>query len=149
MRRYPFAPLAEQMGVSEGEACRRLKLSGRTEQEYRRQGVSERVADRLAVAAGFHPFSIWPEMAADQIAATGQPCDNCGAWFVARRKDGRFCQRECYRQWWAREVARHRRARPELAERNRERRRRYYAENGEYERARERRRYREKREMAS
>lgn len=67
---YPFAPLADAMGMSEAQACRTLKLSGSTEQRYRQQGVTERVADRLAVAAGFVPYDIWPEMLDHHIERT-------------------------------------------------------------------------------
>lgn len=63
MTRYPFAPLAALMGCTEASAARRLNISGRTEQEYRREGMSEKVADRMAVRAGYHPFEVWPEMA--------------------------------------------------------------------------------------
>lgn len=41
----------------------KLGLSGTTEKLYRRVGVSEPVADRLAVRAGMHPWEVWPEMA--------------------------------------------------------------------------------------
>lgn len=66
--RYPFAPLAEAMQLPEPKAARELGISGSTEQEYRRDGISERVADRLAVKAGLHPFVVWPEMAAAHVA---------------------------------------------------------------------------------
>jgi hypothetical protein len=59
---YPFAPLAALMGLSEHQAAMRLGISGSTEQRYRREGMSEKVADRLAVRAHLHPFEVWPEM---------------------------------------------------------------------------------------
>lgn len=66
VRRYPFAPLAEAMSCSEHAACVRLGLSGSTQQEYRRRGVSLDVAERLALRAGLHPFEVWPSMPEDR-----------------------------------------------------------------------------------
>jgi hypothetical protein len=70
VNRYPFAPLAAAMQLSEAHACRVLNLSGSTAVEYRRRGLTRRVADRLAVAAGLHPYEVWPEMVDDDIADT-------------------------------------------------------------------------------
>lgn len=53
--------------MSEHEACKTLGVSGSTYVEYRRDGLSELVADRMAVKAGLHPFSVWPEMADHHI----------------------------------------------------------------------------------
>lgn len=61
--RYEFAALARAMGLNEAQAAKRLGVSGHSESDYRSVGMSELVADRLAVRAGFHPFTIWPEMA--------------------------------------------------------------------------------------
>lgn len=66
MKRYPFGALevlarcesprvlAERLGVNERQVFR-----------WRVYGVTEEQADRLAVAVGFHPWSIWPELADD------------------------------------------------------------------------------------
>lgn len=109
----------------------------------REQGVTERIADRIACAAGYHPHEVWPEMLDHAIAdLPDRRCDECDGEFIpARPSIQRFCSRRCYRRHHARNTVRRKRATPEGAEANRERRRRYYAENGEYERARERRRY--------
>lgn len=61
--RYPFAVLAEAMGVSENQAVMRLGINGKAGQQYRAEGMTEKVADRMAVKAGLHPFEVWPEMA--------------------------------------------------------------------------------------
>lgn len=139
--RYPLEPLADAMNLSLAALGRHFKIRGSTWKEYRDRGVSELVADRLACRAGLHPFVVWPDMADNTTREVSRSCDDCGASFVPLRKDGRFCGARCRRRYWSREVARRRRQRPDLAERNRQRRRAYYAENGEYERARERRRY--------
>jgi hypothetical protein len=115
--RFPFAPLAALMALSEHLACQQLRVSGRTAQEYRRDGVSALVADRLAVRAGFHPAEVWPSW-----------------WDDTGYKNTPDRRRATYR---ADAVA---------AEARRQSARNYYAENGAYVRARERRRYRENRE---
>lgn len=104
--RYPFAALAEAMGVSESQACRVLKLSGSTEQEYRREGMTERVADRLAVAAGFHAFSIWPEMLDAQIESVEVECaaSDCHVRFVPGwRGPVKFCSSRCKKRQFERD----------------------------------------------
>lgn len=60
MRPFPFSDLAAVMGVSEAHACRLLGINGSVAQDYRRNGVGIRAADRLAVRAGFHPSNVWP-----------------------------------------------------------------------------------------
>lgn len=62
-RRFPFAALAAALGLSENQAIMRLSISGKSGQLYRHEGMSEKVADRMAVRAGLHPFEVWPEMA--------------------------------------------------------------------------------------
>lgn len=66
MRRYPFAPLAEAMRKTQHAACVTLGVSGSTEQDYRRRGVTLEVAERLAMRAGMHPFEVWPDMPEDR-----------------------------------------------------------------------------------
>lgn len=93
--RYSFAALADAMRLTEPEAARVLGLSGSTAQGYRRDGLSEKVADRLAVRAGFHAWSVWPEMVDAVIADAGVPCEECGELFTPTRKGHRFCQPAC------------------------------------------------------
>lgn len=152
--RYPFAPLAEMMGMTEHAAAVTLGLSGSTEQEYRRDGVSEFVADRLACKAGLPAAAVWPEILADAIDAASRSCDECDDRFVPRKSDQRFCSKPCRLRFWANEASRNRRARyeanrnHELArerakywadpERARARRRAQYAANAEVEKAKAR-----------
>lgn len=117
--RYPWAPLAAAMGLSEHQAAARLGVSGTTQQTYRRIGVLEETAERLADKAGLHPFEVWPELLEHRLADA-----------EARRRALDAARQRRYRD-------RH----PEARARAREYRRRYYAEHGEYERAQERRRY--------
>lgn len=147
--RYPWAPLAAASGLSEHQLAIRLAVSGSTEQQYRRDGMSELVADRMACKLDLHPFEVWPEMIEHQAADVSKACDHCGDGFIPDRRNARFCSTRCYRRWWAREQRRKRYATdPTFAAAQRARRRDYYAENGTYERARERRRYDEKRAAA-
>jgi hypothetical protein len=61
-RLYSLEPLADALGCTLGQLGRRLGVSGSTWQQYRSEGVSELVADRLAVKAGLHPALVWPEL---------------------------------------------------------------------------------------
>jgi len=60
--RYSLEPIAALLEVPLSSLGRRLNLSGSTWKEYRDRGVSEKVADRLAVKVGVHPHTLWPEM---------------------------------------------------------------------------------------
>jgi hypothetical protein len=139
--RYPFEPLAAAMRLSGHQASKTLGLSGRTQQSYRRDGMSERVADRLAVKAGLHPFEVWPEMVGHQIEAASVVCadESCGGPFVPERSNQRYCSPACRKRASDRRTYR---SDPARRAKKRAGRRAYYAENAEYERSRERRRYR-------
>lgn len=116
--KYPFAPLAKAMCMTEAQACRELGISGSTQQEYRSVGMSEKVADRMAVKAGLHAFDIWPEMVEHAIADE----------LEARRRASR-------------ERKRRQRRNEAVRQRESERQKRYYAECREALKAAERRRY--------
>lgn len=141
MKRYDFGPLADAMDVSKHEACQRLNIVGSTEVEYRRRGLTEKVADRLACRAGFHPSVIWPDWMDDVIVAEELVCARirCTERFVPARWNQRYCSAKCQK---AAATARWERRRyqtnPELAERKRQRDRDYYAQYGDYVRARQR-----------
>lgn len=64
-RRYPWAPLAAAMGMASSSAAHLLGVGGSTWTDYRERGLTPRVADRLAVKAGFHPSEVWPSWAQD------------------------------------------------------------------------------------
>lgn len=87
--RYPFAPLAAAMGLTEHAAAVALGLSGSTQQDYRRRGVTEQVADRLAVRAGLVPYEVWPSMLDDAVDAAEQAEEE-------RRERRRRQRRESY-----------------------------------------------------
>lgn len=60
--RYPAEQLAALMRApSTAVALHRLAVSGPDTATYIERGLSWIVADRLAVAAGFHPALVWPE----------------------------------------------------------------------------------------
>jgi len=141
--RYPFAPLAAAMGMSENGAARALGLSGSSYKQYRSAGVSELVGDRLAVRAGLHPYEVWPEMV---DAAITRECaaPDCGQRFPLDGKR-RYCTTRCRRRHSMQKL----RATPEGAEAARLAARRYYAECGDYVRAERRRRYWKDKEAAA
>lgn len=131
VHRYPLEPLAAAMGLSMNQACLRLGISGSTQQEYRRRGVTEKVADRLAVRAELVPYEVWPEMADHAIASIEVECarTDCATRFVPRRKGMRYCTSTCKDVEGTR---RRRRERPEVAQAARDSAARYRAENRAY-----------------
>lgn len=108
MTRYAFSELARAMRMSEHAAAVVLGLSGSTEQDYRRRGMTERVADRLAVKVGLHPFEVWPEMVELHIAAEVRECaaDGCTGTFLLHTGRGGQNRRYCSDTCRAREVKR-------------------------------------------
>ncbi len=141
--RYPFAPLVEAMGCSANQAIIRLGISGKSGQEYRQFGLSEKVADRLAVRAGLHPFEVWPDMAEANLEAATIECaaEGCTERFIPTRKGHEHCSKRCSERTWAR---RKYRTDPAFAQAKRASAARYYAEAGDYVRRRSRRRYAER-----
>lgn len=141
--RYLFAPLAAAMGLSEAAAARALNISGSTEQQYRRDGMSERVADRRAVQAGLEPYLVWPEMLNTAIAdverAEQERLDRQRA-ASARRKRKQYARRR------QEILERNRRYRAEARNAIAAQRRRRYAQQAELERERSRRYYEANRE---
>lgn len=66
--RYDFGRLARVMGLSEYAAGVALGIDESSLTLYRRVGMTELAADRIAVRAGFHPWNVWPEMVEHAIA---------------------------------------------------------------------------------
>lgn len=105
--KYPFTPLAVAMGMTEAAAAGALGISGSTEQEYRRDGMSELVAERRAVQVGLVPYDVWPEMLEVSIGDLFVECaaPDCTerfdpqAWSTKRR---RYCSRTCQQRTNAR-----------------------------------------------
>lgn len=130
MKRYPLEPLLDAMNGSHNQACELLGLSGSTQQDYRRRGVTERVGDRLAAKAGLLAYEVWPEMIDDAIAEVERECarHDCTTRFVPVRKRMRFCSTRCQQT----EANRRRRKRPEVARQAREYAAQYRADNPEY-----------------
>lgn len=100
--RYPVAPLAALMGSTQWMALDRLGVTGSHAQDYIRRGMSEKVADRVAIKAGLHPYVVWPEMLADDIAAAERECvaPDCPIVFVPPatgrgQKERHYCSRTC------------------------------------------------------
>ena len=136
MIRYPLAPLAHLEGSTVPELLRCSGVSGSTAKEYRDLGVSERVADRLAVLHGYHPAVVWPEWLTDSINQASARC-SCGDLFVPARASQRFCSPRCR----TREKMRRYRRDPDVQARNRARVSAHYAATADYQRAARRQRY--------
>ena len=138
--RYPLAPFFALTGWTMSDVAEVAPCSGQEWRKRRDEGVTERIADRIAVAAGLAAVNVWPELLDDQIAACSKVCDECGEGFVPShkaRKDARFCSRNCNKRFHYRK-----RYREALAEQERDRARRYYDENRSYVLAQKRREYR-------
>lgn len=141
MRRYDFLPLERLLLVQIGPQLtdtgqhagkpRLLAEALGTSREqvirWRQYGVDAAQADRLAGRAGFVVYEVWPEWLED----VGRRCDQCGERFVPVRKDGRFCNPLCRKQWWNRNFRPPER-RAELE------RQRYWSDEAKRERAKER-----------
>lgn len=146
-RRYPIAPLIEAMGLtsSETSAGRALGLGGSTWKEYRDRGVTERVADRLAAKAGFHPSVIWPSWYDDETAALSRECaePGCDETFlpIPTHPRQRFCSRACRKRSSERERQRRLYADPEFRAAKNARQRRYHEETRAYNNRRRSERY--------
>lgn len=142
--RYPFALLAEAMGCTEAQAARQLGLSGSTEWRYRSDGLTEKVADRLAVKAGFHAFVVWPEMldAVTESVMVECAADGCETRFLPRQNGHKYCSRRCGRRMDQRRY----RATQRGAEVHRAISRRQYADTRDYVRRRHRAWYEANRE---
>lgn len=102
--RYPLAPLFELTGWTMTDVRDLAPCGG---EEYRlrlERGVTERIADRLAVAAGLHPHVVWPEMADHAIEDAEQECadERCTATFVPTRKSHRYCSPRCFQRAYKR-----------------------------------------------
>ena len=125
--RYPLAPLFDvltERGVSTiTGACRALGVDPRDFYRWRRDGVTERRADTLAVAIGLTPREVWPEwVEEDRRLVEDADTERRAAKAAVKR--------------------RYRADHPDYVERQAALRRRYYVEAGEYERARQRSDYR-------
>jgi hypothetical protein len=146
MKRYPLAPLlaltrSPETGLrmSNGELGDLLGLSACAVQKWQTAGLTDRRADQAAVALGFDPYTVWPELMDELIASQSKPCENCKEPFVPTNKRQRFCTTNCRTAAWHRmnyarnEAVRAKRKADRVA---------YYEVAGEYERKRERARYR-------
>lgn len=128
--RFPFGTLDKLTGWSANRWATEAGVTSRTIVRWRNEGVPEKHADRLAVAAGFHPAEVWPEWIDRHVAELDRRDEE-------RRRKARERMRRLYR------------TNPEYRARQIERRRAYYRQAGDYERARERRRYQARKATAA
>lgn len=141
IRRYPLAPFLALTGWTMNHVTKVAPCNG---SEYRvrlEQGVTERTADRLAVVAGLHPWSVWPEMADHADPRRSCAAVGCDALFLPpdRAPHALYCSARCRQRMKARRY----RAKPHGAETNRRHRRAYYEANRHYELEQKRRARRE------
>ena len=100
-RRYSLTPLVEAMRLNEGQSpARALGMSGTRFTTYAVNGVTEPVAERLALRAGFVPYEVWPEMLTHAIEDVSRTCaaDDCEVTFVPGPRGGknrRYCSPTC------------------------------------------------------
>lgn len=140
-RRYPIAPLIAATGWSMARIRDIAPCNGDEYRDRIERGVTERIADRLATAAGLHPLLLWPNWLDNATV----PCAECGEPFFPCRRGHRYCSRRCgnrvlQRNRWRALYA----SDPGFREAERARRRAAYQECSTYEKARQRR-YRESR----
>ncbi len=117
MRRYPLDALVEASGLSEAALGRRVGLSGSTLKQARAVGLTEVGADRYAVRAGLHPWTVWPDMEHDAIAAAAEADEQ-------RRERVRQIARDSARKRYWED--------PEIRQKRLENARRYRTENRSY-----------------
>lgn len=103
-RRYPLEPLLALTGWTMTDVRDIAPCGG---EEYRlrvEHGVTERIADRVAVAAGLHPHVVWPEMADHALEDASRPCadERCTTTFVPTRKSHRYCSPACFQRAYKR-----------------------------------------------
>lgn len=129
-RRWPIQAFFDATGWTMKQSRKVSPCSGPEYHLRLSHGVTERVADTLATAAGMHPWSIWPEMADVATTDALEACAGCPDQFMPTHASQRYCCPRCRR---AAAMRRQRATNPGLAERQRELRRRYYVENRDYE----------------
>lgn len=59
--RFPLEPLAALTRLDQGELARVAGVSRRTVCRWKALGMNQWIADRLAIALGYHPAVVWPE----------------------------------------------------------------------------------------
>lgn len=100
--KYPLAPLITLTRMSHGEIAAAVGITSSGVQRWSTRGITERRADQVAVALGFSPYEVWPEMLDHAIEECVGVCVMCGEPFVAR-KGQRFCGDAC--RWRTRDAA--------------------------------------------
>lgn len=130
-RRYPLEPILRLTGWTHVRVQQIAPCNG-TEWRLRRQeGVTERIADRLAVAAGLHPATVWDGWADDVVFDRACQAHGCDERFIPRTSQHTFCSPRCRR----RAKARRYRSTEAGAENNRKWRRSWYEDCREYDNA--------------
>lgn len=94
--RYPLAPFFAASGWTMTQVREVSPCNG---DEYRvrlTRGVTERLADRLAVAADLHPGEVWPDFLSDeQVEFRACLADDCDELFEVTQEHRRYCSSTC------------------------------------------------------
>lgn len=140
--RYPLGPLAELLRMSVSAVAHGANVSGTTFKDARCHGMSQVVAERVAVAHGVPPYVVWPEMLDHNIEASSAECVECGESFVPSRKSHVYCSDKCRHRKHSRERMRRKyQTDPVFREERKAANRRHYRETAEYRKAYQRRHY--------
>jgi hypothetical protein len=110
-RRYSLDALADFMKETVPAACRRVGISGSSENDARCHGITRRVAEKAAGLVKEHPATIWPEIVDHDIEDASRICaaEDCDQTFIGH-PNKRYCSGSCKRRIQAR---RHRERHPE------------------------------------
>lgn len=100
-RRYPLEPLRRLSWLSRGEFAKKVSVGGKDYARYWSEGVSWKVADRIAGACGFHPAEVWPEWF-DEAEAARRAALNAGERRRYIDDDAKRARRieQSRRYWW-------------------------------------------------
>jgi lambda repressor-like predicted transcriptional regulator len=132
VKRYPVDVLTELSGMSASALCRKAGVSSSTIAKSRsRHGLTEEMAERLAVAAGFLPYLIWPEWLEDVIEDCSVECadERCHTRFVPSRRNNIYCSPGCTSRASARAYSRRRREDPAVRAEEAQRAKEYRAQD--------------------
>lgn len=79
-RPWPYAALVAKAQVGVGELSRLAGVSGTTVESARTRGLTDRQADRWAVACGLHPSLVWPRWDEAGLLVTDDLAINGNGW---------------------------------------------------------------------
>lgn len=100
--RYSLEPILRLTGWSFAHVQTLAPCNGEEYRLRRAEGVTERIADRLATVAGLHVYVVWPEMAGAVMGDLMIPCAGCPVRFVPVNGNQKYHDGACKKATWAR-----------------------------------------------